>query len=280
MKALRLTAAMTVILCLLCGCSSFAFFGSVPVPDQTETLTAPVTERIETRAAETLPTETAPVETAPAETTQPVSGDSTQQTPRYDNLIDGFDSSQRRTLNIFLSNFSEAFFGSFDRNSFDPYAVLSFCHIHFVINNSEYLDYGPEEMTMSAENADACLNRYLGISLPHGGRHESSYGTYYRYEDGYWITGTAMGESYNNFTIANDLRRNPDGTYTVHFDVYGLDLETYFMYDMPDELYSLRRADDCSYKIEYLYSGTAIIEDYTLSTGSASYRLIKYDTPY
>lgn len=241
-----------------------------------ETAAAPETSAPETAAA---PETTAPETTAVPETTAaPTAAPTAPPATEPKNLLDGFSSSELKTLNVFLSNFSEVFMGSYDSSNYSYYDVLNFCHLHFVINNSNYITFGSTEMWMSAANVDTAAKRYLGASVPHSGTYESSYGNYYRYESGNWYSPAASGESYNDFTIANSMTRNADGTYTVNFDVYSLELAIYFEIGMPAGLYNVRSASQCTYPIEYRYSGTAIIRDYTLSTGSASYQLVRYIT--
>ena len=199
-------------------------------------------------------------------------------------VLGSYSYEQRKNLNIFLSNFSEVFFRSFDRNgTIDEASLVDFAFLHNKINsfgrdriesrqrNGEYY------YTISTADVDNCLDRFFGVGVPH---QDFDYYNFHVYcEDGYYYFPAADGESYNNFTIASEVIRD-GGVLRVKFDVYGLDLETYWYEDGIDEKYYAMTAAEAASNglLEHRGSGEAVLENYTLD-GSATYRLISYYGP-
>ena len=195
-----------------------------------------------------------------------------------EDILNDLTAEQRQTLNVFLSNFSEAPFTDFDRDADnDTDALVNFAYLHYKINSFgrdkiELRRRGDESYyTISAADVDACLYRFLGVHLEEEG---SDY-------DWRFYFPAADGESYNTFTVVNRLLTDGSGRYQVEFDVYDLDILAYFDggSSIDASYYALTAQEAAANSLlEYRGSGTATLEDYTYND-SASYRLITYDDP-
>ena len=88
----------------------------------------------------------------------------------------------------------------------------------------------------------------------------------------------ADGEAYNTFTVASQVISDGSGVYRVKFDVYDLDVVTYFDDNgVADAYYALTPAEAAENGLlEYQGSGEATLEDYD-NNGTPTYRLITYD---
>ena len=130
---------------------------------------------------------------------------------------------------------------------------------------------GSPSYSISAADVDACLERFLGVRL-----NGESGGVDCDGERFYFIA--ADGEAYNTFTVANQVMSDGSGVYRVTFDVYDLDVVTYFDDNgVADAYYALTPAEAAENGLlEYRGSGEATLEDYD-NNGTPTYRLITYD---
>ena len=200
--------------------------------------------------------------------------------PEPVDILGEFSAEQRQRLNLFLSNFSEVPLGDFDRaGGSDPAQYVSFAYLHNKINSFgrdkiEVRRRGDESFyTISVADVDTCLERYLGVRL-----NGNLGGWDFDGERFYFIA--ADGEAYNNFTVARELFSDGSGTYRVTFDIYNLDILTYFKDDgVSSAFYALTAAEAAENSLlTYRGSGEATLEDYD-NNGSPSYRLLTYDDP-
>ena len=230
------------------------------------------TDPVETQA---LPPETKdfPYTSTPEATELPVT-DVQPTEPEYvfHNMIQDLTDRQLYELNVFLSNFSEIQMAYYEDGISTGYDAVNFAFLHTIVNNYKAIVFDGSWMKISADTIEQYTNRFLGVVPP-----RQTYGGYYEYVDGYYRVPAASGETYNHFTIANTVYENPNGTFTVYYDVYQLDYEVYFDKGMPDAVYHLRTANGSSYALTYEGSGSATIRPYTLSNGRESYQLIFYE---
>lgn len=143
-------------------------------------------------------------------------------------------SEQKKDLNVFLSNFSEAFFKYYDADNINTNDLISFAFIHDKINNSKLIRYKDSNMGISAERVNETLNKYFGKSIVNESTNDWQY-------DGecYWMGG-ADGESYDYFSVALNLVDLNNGTYRVDFNTY------YAGYDSMDPKYYWYSESDAS----------------------------------
>lgn len=191
-------------------------------------------------------------------------------------LTSGMAVSDYRELNLFLSNFSEAYYDpddSYYTNS-DEQKIM-FAYLHAIINYnsmrfSEGAYYG-----ISASNVDTILYRFFGKTVPH---RTPSGSKVWKYKNGKFLIPAADGESYGNFSLATGMYPNGNGTYRVTFNIYcddtvccGNIIEDKTLYSLtPDTVYP---------KCSYIGYGTAIVKPKT-HNGSNTYELVDYTVKY
>ena len=119
--------------------------------------------------------------------------------------------------------------------------------------------------------------RFFGFTISPETRSRTNNGYTYtvEYKNNAYYYPAADGESYNSFTVVRTMTRY-DGHYLVEFDVYELDLETYWEKGFSDLYYELT-ADEAASRndVSYSYSGIAEVRDYTNGTFK-SYQLLNY----
>ncbi|MBQ4528661.1 MAG: hypothetical protein II998_11395 [Clostridia bacterium] len=195
-------------------------------------------------------------------------------------ILDTMSAPEKREVNIFLSNFSEAFY---DPNN-DYYTSfeeqkLSFAEIHLSLNSWNEVSYDYSNnygyVVISAESVDRVLNRFFGSTIPHETPANSEL---WFYNNGKFYRPASSGESYTRFTIANSMYVNENGTYKVNFDIYydsslggGAVLDDKTVYSLTPSQASL--------KYDYIGSGTAIVKP-KVYNNSNTYELVDYNVVY
>lgn len=238
-----------------------------------------VNEILENAEAAEQPTQvtTEPPEVMPTEppATEPPTEPVATQPPASQSTPVSLSGIQRR-INVFLSNFSETFFDSYPCTK---YEMVSFAYSHARINNDGKVYYDSWEYYISETDVNNILNKYFGITYSQNGAEDVlSYTTQYgtqtiRYDGDYYYFPAADGGFNGYLSIATEMMRNSDGTYTVKYDVYSLaemwedDTNNYYNYTAEQARNSI--------KLDYCYSGVAIVKDYTRSDGNQSYHLLE-----
>ncbi|MBO4897140.1 MAG: hypothetical protein J5590_02425 [Clostridia bacterium] len=182
------------------------------------------------------------------------------------NLVLTMSGDEKREVNIFFSNFCEAFMSDYSKDDRDNYFLISFAFIHNMLNRSGGIEFGSERMGVSAEAVNKTLDKYFGVSVPLESA-APEYGHEWTYEDGMFWTPAASGESYDYFAVVTDMRDMGDGTYKALYDVY------YAGYDaLTDEYYSYT-TEKAESECEYMYSATAVVKPKEYE-GKQTYELI------
>lgn len=227
--------------------------------------------QVTTEPPEVMPTEPPATELPTEPPTEPVA----TQPPAPQSTPVSLSGIQRR-INVFLSNFSETFFDSYPCTK---YEMVSFAYSHARINNDGKVYYGSWEYYISETDVNNILNKYFGITYSQNGAEDVlSYTTQYgtqtiRYDGDYYYFPAADGEGYSYISIASEMVRNSDGSYTVKYDAYSLvnfwedDTNNYYSYSTEQARNSI--------KLDYMYSGVARVKDYTRNNGTQSYQLLE-----
>lgn len=229
-----------------------------PAPTDTPTETPAPTE---TQA----PTEPAPTE-APTEPTEP--GEIR------------IDAATQEKLNLFLSNFSESNFGSYDPNGSKSFDRIMLIFSWYNLNKRDQMKFSADyDAMLSYEQVNERHERFFGQTLrkpEEGERYTSDYGQRIYYQDGYFMTPWGDGDSHPNFTVAKQLKDNGDGSYTVLFDVYSAEDYAAGGDHLTDaSYYRLTPENVTSRNVQYQYSGKAVVVPY--KTGMIdSYQLKEY----
>ncbi len=225
------------------------------------------------------------LETEPAETENFVT-DTPETEPVYEtvapteppithNAVSLSEGDIQRRINVFLSNFSEAFFYEYPC---DNYELLNFAYIHALINGDGETHYDGNSCYMPEDDVNNILVKYFDTAFPENAVPRSyylytEYGTHSVDYDGdyYWFEAGA-GEFYGRFAIARSMQKNSDGTYTVEFGAF--DMKDMWG-DDPKNYYSLSYDQAINHSaISLTYMGTAVVKDYTRPGGTQSYQLI------
>lgn len=233
----------------------------------TEPTTEPTTESTTEPTTEAM---TEPIEEPTEEATAKGPGGS---------LTWGFCADDWYRINIFLSNFSEQYFGSF--SDYNAYAMVKFAYQHNKINQPSNVRYdsGSYCFTIDSTVVDQTLYRFFGCTVAHGKQSKTYSGGYTEtidYHDSAYYFPAASGEFNGYISVATWMTVNSNGTYSVSFDVYALDADVYNNYGISSDFYYLTDAEASSrWDLRYCYSGSATISDY--DGGSyTSYQLIDY----
>ena len=188
---------------------------------------------------------------------------------RYENLIDGMSKSERKKINIFLSNFSEAGFWYYDRYEYvDYYELIKFAYFHNEINTGK-VKYTEDEVGIAGETAAATVKKYLGVTLPLKTTYDG-YGGVWEYKDGWFWTEPETTGLHVCFSVAYDMVDNGDGTYTVYYDVFSVDDAD----KTPEKCYEYT-VSEARKKYSYECSGDAVVKEKTYN-GDKTYELISY----
>ena len=192
------------------------------------------------------------------------------------------DKATQKKMNIFLSNFSEAGFRSYDKDARDIRAITYWAHIWTKINKNDFITYenrpGDEyDITyekISLDDMNYIIDKYLGFKLTddmalsiNDGSDEEEY---FFYENGNFYAIAADGESYTNMTVVTQAEDLGDNRLKLCFDVYSQDLDAYFdgkeidytmtgeeaagnpEYELLESGYAIVSTDGSAYKLEYL----------------------------
>lgn len=179
-----------------------------------------------------------------------------------------------KMLNIFLSNFSEAYVENIDTS--DMGEMIDFVMLNTKINYSNKITYdgiviNPENNNshsgwVTEEYVAERVDRFFDVEL----ENMSTDSTYYN--NGKYYLFAADGETYAHFTKVTSATENADGTVTVKYDVYWYDVA----YDVPPSyVYEGIGAENHDELCEYSYSGTAVVKPVQLGGDDYSnYKLV------
>ena len=185
-----------------------------------------------------------------------------------------------KMLNIFLSNFSEAYVENIDTS--DMEAMIDFVCLNTLINYRENINYTNAQDVINPENGHRYfswiseeyvaerVDRFFDVEL----RNVSTESCYY-YDGKYYYSGTD-GDTYACFTKVTSATENTDGTITVEYDVYWYDGDTYDQ--PPSYAYEGIGSENLNGQFEYRYSGTAVVKPVQLGgEGYANYKLVSLE---
>lgn len=230
--------------------------------------------------------EAASEDTSASSESKVTSGDT--QATSGDNSNVPLDADQQEYANTFITNFAEQFFWDFDSSTAELDRYMDFVYIHLKINAQSEVSTAKNgdvsyEM-FSAEKAQAVIGKYFGkgvkdedikkLHTPPEAYGDSAAGPYYK--DGKIWYQPGAGESYNRIGIVEAIKNNGDGTLTLKFTIYEIDLDTFATLNSSGlkEYYKLTPAkasmDKTLKKVSY---GSAVVD----VSQSGTYLLKSYD---
>ena len=186
-------------------------------------------------------------------------------------ILPSMSRDERREVNIFLSNFSEAYYGTgeFPESIEDK---ISFAYNHALINTPDLAFYEDSYMGIKASDLDSILIRFFGNTIPHKTPEE---GFYWIYRDGKFLMPAASGEFYGYFTVATSVIKKQDGLFEVSFNVYA-DYSSDGVISDNSVYYIDEASADAAY--ELAYCGNAVLKS-KVYNGKNTYELISYTIP-
>ena len=151
-----------------------------------------------------------------------------------------------RELNVFFSNFAEAFVEPFREGSVPDETLICFGFKHNVINREQYAEAVPNERVgfhvVHIENA---IQKYFGVRFTRHRSVESMY-CHATYADGYYIFSPAAGEAYPFAQV--------DHMISLGERKFSADLRVYRIGDYPVDQYGtpVRQLRRLGYDVEQL----------------------------
>ena len=191
------------------------------------------------------------------------------------------DGDRQYEMNVFLSNFSEQGFGSYDGTADGRLAAqVDFIHIFRKINDRDAIVYkndgGSPYETLTMDQINETMDRFFGETITSEQAREYPVTNHSFYRDGDFYFVAADGEAYNRFTVADSVRSVSDQVYLVYFTVYELDLMTYFDEGIGRAYYEMTpAAAQGSGVLSADRCGAALVAPWD-NNGRNTYRLLEY----
>lgn len=195
------------------------------------------------------------------------------------------DADLQYRINIFLSNFSEQGVLSFNSSNAADDFLIRFVRLYYKINHHDLITYENGEECLSLDTANLYLNRFFGRTIEPVNGQEFMIDAWhsFRFENGAFRFEAADGESHNGFTVVYGMTKNADGTYTVQFQNYELDLDEYWDKGMENSLYQLDNDGVADLvwagRATPVQGGTAVVRDYSFN-GRATFQILSYEVWY
>ena len=191
------------------------------------------------------------------------------------------DAATQKKMNIFMSNFSEAYLTEYDKDNPDDYSLFWWAYLWTKLNKRDIITY--EEHTLGDSNQtcekinlkdiSSVTEKYLDLKFTDdmAGRviAESDDWRSCDYDRGFFYVPAADGEAYTSFTIVSKAEDLGGNKLKLNYTVYAQELDAYFdgkeiNYGMTDE----EAAKDKDTEDEPLRKGYAIV-----SVSGSSYKL-------
>lgn len=185
-------------------------------------------------------------------------------------------------INIFLSNFSEQHKASFNSSTAADDFLLRYVELYCKINHHDLIYYENSEECLSLDNMNLYLERFFGrkVSPVNGASYMLDAWHEFHYSDGAFRFPAADGEAYNRFTVVYEMSSNGDGTYTVKFQNYELDLNEYWDKGIDNVIYHMNNDEVAnlvwSGRAKPFQGGTAVVRDYSFN-GRPTYQILSYE---
>ena len=185
----------------------------------------------------TIQTESQP-EILPKDETETQSGTQAQPAFSVDEEIE-LDAEGQEYVNTFITNFVEQRFYSFHKGTATIDRYLDFAYMHIKINSSDSISTVKKGdityETFSADKAEQVIGKYFSLTTldpdftnvpaPPETYGDQPAGPYY--ENGKFYYQSAAGESVNLIGIVDTVKNYGDGTLTLLFTIYSIDLQVY-----------------------------------------------------
>lgn len=134
---------------------------------------------------------------------------------------------ERKNINLFLSNFSETDFLYFDRNDYNREDLILFAIGHNVLNTSKVMWYSERSDGMNAGDLHGTIQKFFGISLDYPVSEDSPetlYGVYYDRNNSmyYWNHDLTDMWQIDQVTNLETVQMNDNGEYVIDATIYSV----------------------------------------------------------
>ncbi len=185
---------------------------------------------------------------------------------------------QRQKLNVFISNFAETGFRNYDEEIKDMSLICSFVYRWTRINRPADVEIEGNYYKISFDTIKRIAKKYLGRKIS-----EKDLNSYpwqdldddVFFEEGYYFEPAADGESYTTFALVSSARDNGDGTLSIDFTMYSLDLDVYWDNNetIPRKYYAMTCEEASKDKdVDSWGSGSAVVKK-----DGDTYTLVSYE---
>lgn len=133
---------------------------------------------------------------------------------------------ERKNINLFLSNFSETDFVYFDRNGFyERGSLIFFAVMHNILNTNKVTEFSVTEDGMAASDVHATIQKFFGLLIESPttlDAQETDFGIYYSpYDDMYyWDSSFTDSLAIDAVTNVDTIQKDANGAYVIEATVY------------------------------------------------------------
>ncbi len=129
-------------------------------------------------------------------------------------------------INDFLTVFAKSYFSeneSYSSENYDTYELIRFAYSYISYTDKALIEYRKAEdgsyNCVSTDKVNEILEKYLGVTVPEKGVYTENAYSYFKYEDGYFLTLAADGLPYINVAKAEKITQDGSDV-SVEFSVY------------------------------------------------------------
>ena len=184
----------------------------------------------------------------------------------------------QKKMNIFVSNFVEQGFQTYDYGHPDYRKIAQFAYMWTRINKPNDVKLDGQNYKISFEQIRTLADKYLGLKVTEDDLNDQSWdddGSYCYYRKGYYYVPAADGECYTSFAVVDSAKNIGEGMLRLDFTAYSMDIDAFWDNDevIPKKYYSYTSDEAAREKnIDKWGSGYAIVR----SDGN-SYKLNYYE---
>lgn len=183
------------------------------------------------------------------------------------NIFSSFSQDKQKAINIFFSNFSEAYLESFDNENYSKEDLIHFGVLHNYINNENRVELSDNYFTLKNTYVTDAIKKYFDLTIQDGETKQ------YEYEHDKYIWPAAAGDPYWNFTQVISFNENDEGTFSAELEIYSAGPD----YEGNKKIYEPKSlAWSEQFSPELIGTATAEVKEATINN-KQTYQLLKYN---
>lgn len=196
--------------------------------------------------------------------------ESEQTIPSKKDVFPKLSYDEKKKLNLFFSNLSEAYFSQFNKDNYNVEQLIDFAVVHNKINYANRIKTtqvkGGSYDELDSKHVIDTVKRFFGIEI------KAKATEVYPLEGGNYHWPSADGEQYMNFSQIINFYDNRNGTFTAEIQIYTSDFESQgesVLYEPKDEAWG----NDIGY--DNYGTATAVVKKAKL-LNKDTYQVIEY----